>query len=600
MAQGTRGLSFFLKRATGNLKLVTLMPTHNTDIAAAFDELADLLEIKGENPFRIRAYRSAARTIGDLGEELQAKVEKGEDLTQIAGIGKDLAAKIGQMVITGRIAYLEELRQEMPAGLMDMLRLPGLGPKRVKMLYDDLNIQGLEQLAAAAKAGKIQELKGFGEKIVAGILKAIETRQTEGRRFRRASVTPVAESLLQHLRVTPGVVQAELAGSYRRARETVGDLDILVEAAEAGSVMDRFTTYSEVQQVLAKGDTKSSVVLKAGIQVDLRVVPGESFGAALQYFTGSKEHNIAVRKIAQARGLKVNEYAVMKGETAVAGRTEQEVYAALGLDWMPPELRENRGEMERAAAHAVPRLIERGDIRGDLHNHSTWSDGAHSIAEMAAAAQARGYAYFALCDHSKRLTVANGLDEKRLAQQIKEIDRLNEGFKDFRLLKGSEVDILEDGSLDLSDDILKELDLVVVSVHSKFNLSREQQTERVLRALDNPYASILAHPTGRLILEREPFDIDIPRVIEHAKQRGCFLELNANPMRLDLNDVYCQMAKAAGVLISIDVDAHRAQDLDLMTFGIGQARRGWLEKDDVLNTRPLHELLKLLAGARAR
>jgi DNA polymerase (family 10) len=575
------------------------MPIHNTDLAAAFDELADLLEIKGENPFRIRAYRNAARTIGDLGEEVQVRVEKGEDLTQIPGIGKDLASKIGQMVITGRIAYLEELRQEMPAGLLDMLRLPGLGPKRVKILYDDLKIQDLTQLEAAAKSGKIQELKGFGEKIVAGILKAIETRQVEGRRFRRASITPYAEALLQHLRATPGVKQAALAGSYRRARETVGDLDVLVEADSSDAVMDRFTTYDEVQQILARGDTKSSVVLRAGIQVDLRVVPAESFGAALQYFTGSKEHNIAVRKIAQARGLKVNEYGVMKDEASVAGRTENDVYAALDLDWMPPELRENRGEVERAAGHDIPELIQVGDIKGDLHNHSNWSDGVHSMAEMAAAAQARGYEYLALCDHSKRLTVANGLDEERLARQIREIDKLNEGFKGFRLLKGSEVDILEDGSLDLSDAILKELDLVVVSVHSKFNLPREQQTERVLRALDHPYTTILAHPTGRLILEREPFDIDIPRVIEHARQRGCYLELNSNPMRLDLNDVYCHRAKQAGVLISIDVDAHRAQDLDLITFGIGQARRGWLEKKDVLNTRSLKDLMKLLAAVRA-
>ncbi len=574
------------------------MPTHNTDIAAVFDELADLLEIKGENPFRIRAYRNAARIVGNLGEELQGKVDAGDDLTQITGIGKDLAAKIGQMVITGRIAYLEELRQELPAGLMDMLRLPGLGPKRVKILFNDLNIQGVEQLAAAAKAGKIRASKGFGEKIEATILKAIESRQVEGRRFRRASMTAQAEALLKLLRETPGVKQAELAGSYRRARETVGDLDILVEAAAPEAAMERFTTYPEVQQVLAKGDTKSSVLLKAGIQVDLRVVPAESFGAALQYFTGSKEHNIAVRKIAQAQGLKVNEYGVMKGETSVAGRTEPEVYAALGLAWIPPELREDRGEVERAGAGGLPRLVERGDIRGDLHNHSTWSDGVHSVAEMAAAAQALGYEYLGVCDHSKRLTVANGLDEKRLAAQIEEIDRLNANLKGFRLLKGSEVDILEDGTLDLSDDILKQLDLVVVSVHSKFNLSREKQTERVLRALDHPATSILAHPTGRLILEREPFEIDIPRVIEHARQRGCFLELNANPMRLDLNDIYCQMAKQAGVLISIDVDAHRAQDLDLMVYGIGQVRRGWLEKPDVLNTRPLKELLKLLSSAR--
>lgn len=576
------------------------MPVHNADIAAAFEEIADLLEIKGDNPFRVRAYRNASRTIADMGEELRDKVERGEDLTQIAGIGKDLAQKIGQMVITGRIAQLEELRQAMPAGLLDMLRLPGLGPKRVKILYDDLKLQDINQLAEAARAGKIREIKGFGEKIEAGILKAIETRQTEGKRFRRSAVTPYAESLLKHLRAVRGVKQAELAGSYRRARETIGDLDVLVEAADSASVMDAFTSYDEVQQILAKGETKSSVLLRAGLQVDLRVVPAESFGAALQYFTGSKEHNIAVRKIAQAKGLKVNEYGVLRGEEPIAGRTEKEVYAALGLACPPPEIRENRGEVELAAQGKTPKLIQAGDIRGDLHNHSTWSDGANSIEEMARAAQALGYEYLAMCDHSKRLTVANGLDEKRLAKQIAEIDKLNEGFKNFRLLKGVECDILENGSLDLDDAILAELDLVVVSVHSKFNLSREQQTARVLKALDNRYASILAHPTGRLILEREPFEIDIPRVIEHAGQRGCFLELNANPMRLDLNDVHCQMAKEAGVLISIDVDGHNAQDLGNLTFGIGQARRGWLEKKDVLNTRTLKELLKLLERARSR
>lgn len=575
------------------------MPVHNADIAAAFEEIADLLEIKGDNPFRVRAYRNASRTVGELGDELRDRVERGDDLTQIPGIGKDLAQKIGQMVITGRIAQLEELRAEMPPGLLDMLRLPGLGPKRVKILHHDLKIKDLAQLAAAAREGKIREIKGFGEKIEAGILKGIETRQTEGKRFRRAAVAVYAESLLKHLRTVPGVKQLELAGSYRRARETIGDLDILAEAADSAAVMQAFVAYDEVQQVLANGDTKSSVLLRSGLQVDLRVVPAESFGAALQYFTGSKEHNIVVRKIAQAKGLKVNEYGVMRGEEQVAGRTEKDVYAALGLAVPPPELRENRGEVERAAEGALPRLVETGDIRGDLHNHSTWSDGANTIAEMAEAAQARGYEYFAMCDHSKRLTVANGLDEKRLAKQIKEIDKLNEGFKGFRLLKGIECDILEDGSLDLDDAILAELDLVVVSVHSKFNLSREQQTARVLKALDHRYATILAHPTGRLILEREPYEIDIPRVIAHAKQRGCFLELNANPMRLDLNDVYCQMAKEAGVLIAINVDGHQVADLANTTFGIGQARRGWLEKADVLNTKPLSQLLKLVGALRA-
>ncbi|MBW7908826.1 MAG: DNA polymerase/3'-5' exonuclease PolX [Kiritimatiellae bacterium] len=574
------------------------MPVHNADIAAAFDEIADLLEIKGENPFRVRAYRNASRTISDLGEPLHERVERGEEIVGIPGIGKDLSQKIGQMVITGRIAQLEELRASLPPGLLEMLRLPGLGPKRVKILYDDLNVRDLTQLEKAAREGKIREIKGFGEKTEASILRGIEMRQVYAKRFRRSAVAPYADALVKHLRAVPGVKQLELAGSYRRARETIGDLDILVEAEDSAAVMDAFVTYDEVQQVLAKGETKASVVLRLGLQVDLRVVPRESFGAALQYFTGSKEHNIAVRKLAQAKGLKVNEYGVMRGEESVAGRTEKDVYAAVGLAWPPPEIRENRGEVELAATGKMPKLIEAGDIRGDLHNHSTWSDGANTIEEMARAAQALGYEYLAICDHSKRLTVANGLDEVRLAKQMDEIERLNKTFDEFRILKGVECDILEDGSLDLEDRVFEELDLVVVSVHSKFNLTREEQTTRVQKALDNPYTTILAHPTGRLIQEREPYEIDIPRIIEHARQRGCYLELNANPMRLDLNDVYCQMAKEAGVLISIDVDGHQAQDLGNISFGIGQARRGWLEKKSVLNTRPLNELLKLLAKAR--
>ncbi|MCO5061842.1 MAG: DNA polymerase/3'-5' exonuclease PolX [Kiritimatiellae bacterium] len=574
------------------------MPVHNADIAAAFDEIADLLEIKGENPFRVRAYRNASRTISDLGEPLHERVERGEDVVGIPGIGKDLSQKIGQMVITGRIAQLEELRASLPPGLLEMLRLPGLGPKRVKILYDDLNVRDLTQLEKAAREGKIREIKGFGEKTEASILRGIEMRQVYAKRFRRSAVAPYADALVKHLRAVPGVKQLELAGSFRRARETIGDLDILVEAEDSAAVMDAFVTYDEVQQVLAKGETKASVVLRLGLQVDLRVVPRESFGAALQYFTGSKEHNIAVRKLAQAKGLKVNEYGVMRGEESVAGRTEKDVYAAVGLAWPPPEIRENRGEVELAATGKMPKLIEASDIRGDLHNHSTWSDGANTIEEMARAAQALGYEYLAICDHSKRLTVANGLDAVRLAKQMDEIERLNKTFDGFRILKGVECDILEDGSLDLEDRVFEELDLVVVSVHSKFNLTREEQTTRMQKALDNPYTTILAHPTGRLIQEREPYEIDIPRIIEHARQRGCYLELNANPMRLDLNDVYCQMAKEAGVLISIDVDGHQAQDLGNISFGIGQARRGWLEKKSVLNTRPLNELLKLLAKAR--
>ncbi len=574
------------------------MAVTNAEIAGAFDEMADLLELRGENPFRVRAYRNAARAVGDLPEELHGRVDRGDDLTQLAGIGKELAQKIGQLVITGRIAQLEELRQPVPAGLLAMLKLPGLGPKRVKLLYDELKIGTLDQLAAAAREGTLQQVKGFGDKLAAGLLKAIEARRTDSQRFRRASVATQAEALLERIRGVPGVEQAELAGSYRRARETVGDLDVLAAAADAEPVMEAFVSAPEVQQVLAHGPTKSSVLVRAGIQVDLRVVPAASYGAALQYFTGSKEHNIAVRKVAQQRGLKVNEYGVLEGERVVAGRTEEEVYAALGLAWVPPELREDRGEVEAAARGPLPRLVEVGDLRGDLHNHTVASDGAATLEEMARAAMALGYQYLAICDHSKRLTVANGLDEKRLAAQLAEIDRLNATFKEFRLLKGSEVDILEDGTLDLDDAILRELDLVVASVHHKFSLPREQQTARVLKALDHPLVTILAHPTGRLILEREPYEIDIPRVIAHAAQRGCFLELNANPMRLDLHDVHCAMAREAGVLISIDTDAHNARDLSNAIYGIGQARRAGLAREHVLNTRPLPDLLALLVRAR--
>lgn len=574
------------------------MPVHNAEISAAFDEIADLLEIRGDNPFRIRAYRNAARLVGDHGRELRELVEAGEDLTTIPGIGKDLAAKIAEICGTGRLSFLDELRASLPAGITDLLRLPGLGPKRVKVLSEDLKIHTIEALEQAAKAGKIREIKGFGEKTEASLLKAIQSRADQGRRFRRAAIAATVESLVGVLRAVPGVERVEVAGSYRRARETVGDVDLLVVAVPSDAAMQAFVGYDEVQQVLAMGDTKSSVVLRNGLQADLRVVPAESFGAALQYFTGSKEHNVAVRKRAQQLGLKVNEYGVLRGEESVAGASEKDVYAALGLAWIPPEMRENRGEVERAEAHTLPRLLELGDIRGDLHNHSTWSDGAATIEQMAEAARAKGYEYVAITDHSKRLTVANGLDAARLRAQRKEIDAARKAVKGIGILHGVEVDILEDGTLDLDDGILGELDLVVASVHHKFNLSREEQTKRVLRAMDNPLVTFVAHPTGRLVLERDPYEIDVPALIAHAKATGCFLELNANPWRLDLNDVYCQMARDAGVLIAINSDGHSAQDLDFMRYGVGQARRGWLGPEHVLNTLGRKDLQARISSRR--
>jgi DNA polymerase (family 10) len=566
------------------------MPVHNADIASVFNEMADLLEIQGENPFRIRAYRNAARTIGDLGRALHEAVEKGEDLTDIPGIGKDLAGKIADLVHAGRSDALEKLRAQFPPGITELLRVQGLGPKRVKTLWKELKIETVADLEKAAAAGKIRTLAGFGDKMEQNILQSVRSEAVQAKRFRRATAMPYAETLKAYLENVAGVSRVTIGGSYRRGKDTVGDLDFLVIADDAAKVMERFVSYDEVAQVLAKGDTKSSVVLRSGIQCDLRVVPPESYGAALQYFTGSKAHNIATRAIAQKRNLKLNEYGLFKGDQQLAGRTEEDLYDALGLPWVPPELREDRGEL---AAKPLPVLVELNDLKGDLHNHSTWSDGAATIEEMAKAAKGRGFEYLAITDHSKRLTVANGLDEKRLRRQIEEIGGL--AVKGIAILKGIEVDILEDGSLDLPDEVLGELDLVVASVHGKFNLSREKQTERILRAMDHPHFSILAHPTGRLILSREPYDVDMERVISHAKHRGCALELNANPERLDLNDVHVKLAKDAGVPVSINCDGHHTRDFDNLAHGVVQARRGWLEKKDVLNTRPLRQLRSFLA-----
>lgn len=576
------------------------MPVHNADIAAAFGEIADLLEIGGENPFRIRAYRNASRLVGDARREFREAVAAGEDLTQLDGIGADLARKIAEFVTTGRLAALDELKAKFPPGLTDLLRVQGVGPKRVKTLWKELGVDSLPALAAAAQAGRIRTLAGFGEKMEQNILQALATHAADDRRFRRASVVNQVEALARHLQAVPGVRQLAQAGSFRRGRETVGDLDLLVEAGQAEPVMAAFVAFDEVRQVLAQGETKSSVILRNGLQVDLRVVPAASFGAALQYFTGSKAHNVALRGLAIRQGLKLNEYGLFRGEESVAGAAEADIYRALGLAWVPPELREDRGEVEAAAAGSLPALVEERDLRGDLHNHSTWSDGAASIREMAAAARARGYAYLAITDHSKRLTVANGLDERRLLEQLDEVDAVNAELRDLVLLKGIEVDILEDGQLDLSDEVLARLDVVVASVHSKFNLSREQQTERILRALDHPHVAILGHPTGRLLLERPGYELDMERIITHARQRGCFLELNAHPERLDLNDVHARMARDAGVLISINSDAHSPRDLALAAHGIVQARRAWLGPADVLNTRPLPELRRLLARAMGR
>ena len=570
------------------------MPVHNSDIVSIFDELADMLEIQGDNPFRVRAYRNAARSIAGLPMSVADMVERGEDLTALQGIGKELAAKITEIVKTGTLAKLKEIEERTPPELRRMMKVAGIGPKRVKVLYEKLGVKDLEGLRQAAEKRLIRELPGFGEKTEQKILDGIAGAEKRGQRVKLVVAEEVARSLVGHLSKARGAKKVEVAGSYRRRCETVGDIDILAVCGEGSDIMDLFVNYEDVKTVMSHGDTKAAVVLRTGIQVDLRVVPEESYGAALHYFTGSKAHNIAVRTLGVKRDLKVNEYGVFKGDRRIAGRTEEELYRQVGLPYIEPELREDRGEIEAAREGRLPKLVTEDDILGDLHVHTKATDGRHSIEEVAGEAMRRGYEYVAVTDHSKRVTVAGGLDSKRLIEQVKEIDRLNERLGGFVILKAVEVDILEDGSLDLPDEILALLDLTVCAVHSKFNLSRKKQTERIIRAMDNPFFNILAHPTGRLIDEREPYDVDMEALIEAARERGCFLELNGHPDRLDLSDIHCKAAKEAGVKIALSTDAHSMNDLKLMRFGVYQARRGWLGPEDVLNTRRLSDLKKLL------
>lgn len=569
------------------------MPVQNAEIAAMFDQAAELLEIKGGNPFRTRAYRRAARVIEGLPKSAESMLRAGEDLSELPGIGKDLAGKIAAIVATGKFDLLESLKRELPGSLSELVAIPGLGPKRVKLLMDTLGIRSAEDLRRAAKNGRLRTLRGFGPKLEENILQALAKPAAE-KRFKLPAAESEAESLVKLLKSGAGPGHVVVAGSYRRRRDTVGDLDILVTTPDGSVAGDRLVAYENTAKVLAHGPARTTVVLRSGIQVDLRAVPEESYGAALMYFTGSKAHNIALRSIANERGWKLNEYGLFEGSRRIAGATEEEVYKKLGLAYVPPELREDRGEVALARKKSLPALVSISDIRGDLHVHSNWSDGTVPIAGMAAAAKERGYAYIALTDHSQRLTVAHGLDAVRLSRQIDEIDKLNAKLSRFTVLKGLEVDILADGTLDMSNDILARLDLVVAAIHYKFDLPREKQTERLIRAMDNPYVSILGHPTGRLIGEREAYDVDMERILTAARERGCHMELNAQPDRLDLTDVHAQAAKSMGVKLAISTDAHTIAQLGYMRYGIDQARRGWVEADDVINTRTLPQLKKLI------
>ena len=571
------------------------MPVHNADIAAAFDEIADLLSLKGENPFRIRAYRRAAQTVLALPEELHEQIARGFDPDSLPGIGRDLTQKIREFVATGRLHALDKLRKSVPPGLRQLLALPGVGPQRARALFEQLKIRDLDDLRSALAEGRVRQVRGFGAKSEERLRAALAA--PSNRRVLRSTAAQYAQALQAYLAKVPGVAHAEIAGSYRRGRETVGDLDIVcagVDDRSGNDIAEALRNYDETASVLASGATRTSIKLRSGLQVDVRVVPPESFGAALYYFTGSKAHNIRVRRRAMARGLKLNEYGVFKGDKAIAGTTEREIFKSVGLRYIPPELREDRGEIEAAAKNELPRLIERTDLRGDLHVHTRQTDGTASLEEMANAARAAGLEYIALTDHSQYIGAVHGLDANALAQQIDAVDAANARLRGITLLKGVEVDILEDGSLALPDSILRRLDVVVAALHGHFALARRKQTDRLLRALDRRYVSILAHPTARLLGERASIDVDWSKVFARAAQRPCYLELNAQPARLDLDDVLVRDAVDRDVLISIASDAHSTSHFELLSLGVLQARRGWLTAETVINTKSLAAVRKLL------
>jgi len=571
----------------------------NRAVAQVLAEIADLLEIKGENAFKIRAYRSGADTVAAWGDPVAQMNES--QLRELPGIGKDLAKKLLELGSTGVIAYHQELLQEFPPTILDLLRLQGVGPKTVALLYGTLNIRSLDELAAAAREGRLRSIKGMGARKEALILKAIEERaRDEGRHLLADTVSTAAELVAYLRRAAPGVEFIPV-GSLRRGCETCGDIDILAVGGDR-SLMERFVAYPPVERVLGQGDTKSSVRLQGGYQADLRLVPADSRGAAMQYFTGSKAHNIVLRDRAIQHGLKLNEYGLFRieGDERIAGETEEGIYEALGLAWIEPELRENRGEVEAAAANSLPRLVSGADLLGDLHMHTTASDGRDTLEDMAAAAARLGHRYIAITDHSKALAMANGLDETRALAHAAQIRALNGRFDQLTLLAGIECDILLDGRMDLSDDCLAQLDFVIASVHSHFSQDESEMTDRVLRALDCPWVDVLGHPTGRLLLKRDGVRLDMNAVFTAAAARGIAIEINCNPARLDLNDSMARAAKDRGITLVISTDSHAVTTLGGQRWGVQVARRAWLQPADVLNTLPLEELRTRLRRNRPR
>lgn len=587
----------------------------NIEIANVLNQYADLLEIQGAEPFRIRAYRNAVRTIGSLSQPIVQLLADGKDLTKLKlpGIGKGMAEHIEEIVKTGTLRALKELQKTIPATVDELLGIEGLGPKRTRLLYDKLAISSIKQLEQAIDSGKLETLPGFGTKSIAKLRQAMQTFEKRPKRFLLRDAEQLVRPLIEYLRAGGDIEKLAVAGSYRRRMETVGDIDILVASEKPEPVMNRFQSYPEVARVLAAGTTRGTVILRSGLQVDLRILPQHSYGAALNYFTGSKAHNIAIRSLGVERGLRISEYGIFRAAKGVkpeelekaegeriGGADEQDVYRILKLDYVPAELREDRGEINAARDHQLPELITLENIRGDFHMHSKWTDGNNSIEEMLRGCEKQGYEYCCISDHSQAVRVAGGLSAKQFIEQRKEIEALRHNLRGIKLLAGCEVDILTDGSLDLAEEILDQFDIVIAAVHSKMAMTQSQMTRRVLKALTHPAVTILAHPTGRLINEREPCAIDFEAVFRAAKEYGVAVELNAQPQRLDLNDVHVHRARELGVKVTINTDAHRIEQLKFMTYGVDQARRGWLEKRHVLNTLSWPQLDKWLKERRRK
>jgi DNA polymerase (family X) len=573
---------------------------NNQQISKIFDNMADLLDLKGENIFRVRAYRRAAENIVSLPKDVS--LLSPDELGAIPGIGKDLAGKILEFLQTGAIAHYEELKREIPEGVLELLQIQGLGPKMAMRLFKEKNVKSIDELEALIQSGQLAGMPKIQKKTEENILKGLERRRRGTERRPLGRVLPAAEEIVRRIKEKGVVDRILLAGSLRRRKDTVKDVDILTTSRDPKRVMEVFVGMPLVERILSQGPTKSSVILQDGLEVDLRVVEKDAFGAALQYFTGSKAHNIKLREMAVRAGLKINEYGIftIAGEKRLGGREEEEIYTVLGLPFIPPELREDQGEIEAALDNRLPNLVKLEDIKGDLHVHSEWSDGSHDLISLARGAKERGYRYIAVTDHTKGLGVAHGLDEKRLSEQIKAIDGANQKLKDFRTLKGAEVDIRADGSLDLTDEILARLDIVIASVHSGFRQSEAQMTGRILSAIRHPWVSVIGHPTGRIIGEREPYPVNMEAVLKEAARYGVAMEINAYPLRLDLKDHFIKMAKDLGVPLAINTDAHVISHFDFMSYGISNARRGWLEAKDLLNTLETVPLIHKLKACTDR